>query len=202
MKNNSYLLEKNSLSSLSDGIFAISITILILNITPNLAIDSVDQNTIILNLLKNLSNCFLGFFIIFSFWITHTHQIKYINKIDNGFLWISALELFLITLVPFSVSFINNHSELILSNIFFNLNFILIALIFFWKIFYIRRNISNKILTASQFEISRNIALMTVFISFCSLILSFFVLSYSNLIYLSLPFLVKKIKNYELNSSK
>ena len=95
---------KGRLEAFSDAVFAIVITLLVLEIKiPE--IEHPDNVEEILHALKSVSHVFfswvISFFFVALMWLHH-HQIMHMaTKSDYGVVWINTILLFFVTLLPF-----------------------------------------------------------------------------------------------------
>lgn len=96
----------------SDAIFAIAITLLVLEIKlPN--IEEVQEHGIAGVLLRRIPN-FIGylisFFVTALFWKAHLNICKYTQKeVSNSFLWLNLWLLLFVVLMPFSTALYSNY---------------------------------------------------------------------------------------------
>ncbi|MBX9782549.1 MAG: TMEM175 family protein [Chitinophagaceae bacterium] len=99
------------IEALSDGVFAIAITILVFNLKDPIA--QVTSEKILWRSLKEvlptLLACFPGFVTLGIFWTGQSTQFNFIEKYDRNLNRISILFLFFVSLVPFSISLPGNH---------------------------------------------------------------------------------------------
>ncbi|MCX5997354.1 MAG: TMEM175 family protein [Chloroflexi bacterium] len=128
---------KNSLpgtkriEALADGIFAIAMTLLVLNLSFPL-VESSPQS-----LLKMLSGQVadflsygLSFILLAIFWIMHHQQFHYIQSTDSKHLWINIFILMFVALVPFSTSIIGDYGVNMIADVFFSSNILIIGFLF------------------------------------------------------------------------
>ncbi len=124
------------LDELSDGIFAIVMTILVFEIkTPDLGIgaSNMDLWIYIKNMLPSFFSYALGFAMLFTYWRAHHFFVSvYAKNINVRLTNINALFFLLVGLVPFSTSLLGRYSENQLAIIIFGLNTILIGLCLYW----------------------------------------------------------------------
>jgi uncharacterized membrane protein len=94
--------------SLSDGIFAFAITLLILNVV---VADGV-SNQGLANALAGLWPKYLAFLISFivigAYWVTHVRYLRFMRRCDSGLIWINLLFLLFIVMIPFSTSVLSS----------------------------------------------------------------------------------------------
>lgn len=123
--------ESARLEAFSDGIFAIAITLLVLDLITMLHPPS-DEGIIYMCL--HHWQAFLaftvGFITIMVCWINHHAAMVYVKAIDTPFVWITGFLLFVVTLIPFSTAVLAEYLETE-SNIalaVFGFNYILISI--------------------------------------------------------------------------
>lgn len=109
MSNNT--VDNDRLNTLVDGIFAIVLTLLVLDIrVPEVASEAalLDQLTA---LWPQFFSYVLSFFILGLFWLGHQLESHYIRKSDDVHLWLSLLFMMFIALVPFSSSLLGSYTN-------------------------------------------------------------------------------------------
>lgn len=97
--------EKNRLEALSDGVFAIAITLLIINV---LTVTNFTGGATHVPLATQLARAWptfvaylVGFLTILVCWINHHRVFFYVRATDTGLVWINGLQLALVSAVPF-----------------------------------------------------------------------------------------------------
>ncbi len=97
---------------LSDGVFAIVLTLLVLelrvpqlpeNVTPIVLWNKV------LALTPNFLSFLLSFMFISSLWFTHNQLFKLLEKVDNFILWFNNLLLLIVCFIPFPTALIGQY---------------------------------------------------------------------------------------------
>jgi uncharacterized membrane protein len=96
--------ETTRLETFSDAIFAIALTLLVLDIKIPEAISNSDMWVQIWQEWPIFLSYFLSFLIILIMWVNHHHLFRHIRKVDNPFLYINGLLLMFISLTPFPTS--------------------------------------------------------------------------------------------------
>lgn len=128
-------MKQTRLDQLSDGIFAIVMTILVFEIRIPEYVGIVNEPTLI-NSLVSMAPLFLSyllsFSLLFTYWRSH-HIIASVlaKNIDVQFSNINGVFLFLVALVPFSSHFLGNYLYSKTAVIFFALNIVLIGISLF-----------------------------------------------------------------------
>lgn len=99
------------IEALSDGVFAIAMTLLVLDIkVPGGEFQTeTELITAFLALLPKFLAYLLGFMTLGIFWVGHSMQYKFINKTDRHLTWMSIFFLMFISLLPFSTAFLSEH---------------------------------------------------------------------------------------------
>lgn len=111
-KNKNITKGTRRLEAFSDGVFAIAITLLVLELIENLHFQTGD------GLLKTCFNhwqsflaFFIGFVTILICWINHHVAFAYIKKVDTKLMWINGFLLFVVTLTPFPTAILAKYLE-------------------------------------------------------------------------------------------
>jgi uncharacterized membrane protein len=138
----STLIEKNRVESLTDGIFAFAMTLLVTSmILPRDAIATQTSGAALLTLLPDFYHYIIAFFVLAAFWMGHHEQFRQIHHIDGRFMIMNVIGLFFVTLVPFSTSFVGDYpSSDPIPTILFEFNLMVLGLIFALQWFYATRN--------------------------------------------------------------
>ena len=136
----SVLMGKNRVESLTDGIFAFAMTLLVTSmILPGDAVITRSSASALLTLLPDFYHYIIGFFVLAAFWMGHHEQFSRVHHIDNNFLYLNIIGLFFVTLVPFSTSFIGDYNADVIATCLFELNLMVLGLIFALQWWYATR---------------------------------------------------------------
>lgn len=88
----------------SDGVFAIAVTLLVLNLKIPVVPSKQADELLLQELVKQIPQ-FIGYIIAFLltglYWMIHHRLIRYIHRFDRRFLWQNTLILFFVSLLPF-----------------------------------------------------------------------------------------------------
>jgi uncharacterized membrane protein len=101
-------MNKARLETFSDGVLAIAITLLVLDIR----IPEVPYNQLgsaIVHILPKIISYILSFAIIGVYWIGHHYYFKHVRKTNGVFTWLNILLLMLIGFLPFPTSLIGEY---------------------------------------------------------------------------------------------
>ncbi len=129
-------MNHSRLDQLSDGIFAIVMTILVFEIRVPVLWGPIDNLGLWFEIKKQLPvflSYILSFSILFTYWRAHHFFVSlYAKNIDSMLTNINALFFMLISLVPFSASILGQYNKNELSVIIFGVHTILIGLSLYW----------------------------------------------------------------------
>lgn len=114
----------------SDAVFAIAITLLIIEIKVPV-LSEISTHGVLEALKEKIAEFFafvLSFTVIGQFWITHHRVFGYVTGYTNGLLWLNLHMLFWIVLVPFTSGFNAQHGNLDIVWIIYSFNLFMIGL--------------------------------------------------------------------------
>ncbi len=123
----------------SDAVFAIAITLLVIEIRVPEIHKSDNFNSDLIQVLKEKTPEFFGFILSFAvigqFWVSHHRLFGYIESYNGTLLWLNLHMLFWIVLVPFSSSLNSRYGGSDFVWMCYSLNMFMIgmALYFIWK---------------------------------------------------------------------
>ena len=98
----------------SDAVFAIAITLLVLNIeVPDIPPDLVSEELPgrLLDLWPNLLSYVLSFLVILMFWTAHHSIFRPIKSYDRGLIWLNSLFLMFIAFLPFPTALLGAYPD-------------------------------------------------------------------------------------------
>ena len=124
-------LTTSRIETLGDGVFAIAMTILVLNLkTPlNLDIEALPQ--IMTDLWPQIISYFLSFIALGSLWIAHHNQYHWIQFSNRKFLWINIFFFSFVCLIPFTTTLLQTHQNKQLAVIAFGINYVICLLLLY-----------------------------------------------------------------------
>jgi uncharacterized membrane protein len=104
-------LSTNRLEAFSDGVFAVAITLLVLNL-------QVPQINSVSELVPRLSELWpkllsyaLSFVLVGIYWVAHHNTFHYIQRSDRNLLWLNILLLMCIVFLPFPTALLGQYPE-------------------------------------------------------------------------------------------
>ena len=115
--------------ALTDGIFAIIMTLLVLDIqVPKLAADELLRTAFLLDVWPNVVVFVISFVLTGMYWVAHRDMFNLVRGVDRGLVWLNILFMLPVALVPAAAALLGaySHNQLALS--IYGLLFVLIAL--------------------------------------------------------------------------
>ena len=101
-------MTKNRLEACSDGVFAIVITLLVLDIKLPEG-NSAGLSHALLESLPRIAAYVMSFAIIGLYWISHHRSFDMIAKVDGTILWLNLLLLLLVSFIPFPTALLGRY---------------------------------------------------------------------------------------------
>lgn len=124
------ILKVSRLESLTDGTFAIAMTILILNLNvPDEAYITSLPTFFSTNILLKLFIYAGSFIILGTLWIGMHFQIGFLDRVNRPYLWTHIFYLMIVCVVPFSASLFAAHPNNVIAISFFAVNLLCASLI-------------------------------------------------------------------------
>jgi uncharacterized membrane protein len=201
----SLLMEKNRMESLTDGIFAFAMTLLVTSlILPGDAIPSKSSGSALLSLLPDFYHYIIAFFVLAAFWMGHHEQFSRVHHIDNNFLHLNIIGLFFVTLVPFTTSFIGDYDSDIIATCLFELNLMILGLIFSLQWVYAARNhrLISPEYPVSDIRRRLNRGLVIPVISLAGIVITVLGVGSSTMIYMTSPVMSYIVDRYAQKDSR
>jgi len=102
-------MNKNRLEAFSDGVFAIVITLLILDVKLPLHVDYDHLGDAILAIMPKILSYGYSFIIIGLYWVSHHNISRFMVKIDRVVIWLNILLLLFVSFIPFPTSLMGEY---------------------------------------------------------------------------------------------
>jgi uncharacterized membrane protein len=105
--------ELERLIFLSDGVFAIAMTLLAVELAlPEVASDNTaDLGQRLIALGPRYLSYALSFLVIASYWRSHQRTFRYVVRLDSRFVWLNLVLLLCIAFLPFPTSVLGNYAD-------------------------------------------------------------------------------------------
>src|SRR5689334_5330888 len=129
-------MNKSRLETFSDGVFAIVITLLVLNIS----LPEVDKEHLpqaLLQIMPKLFSYLISFCLIGLYWLGHHFYFERIKKVDGTFLWMNMVLLLFISVLPFPTSLLGKYPFESITLIIYGANLLAVNIISFIMLRYI-----------------------------------------------------------------
>ena len=130
-------MNKGRLEAFSDGVFAIVITLLILDINiPD--VQAIALPAALVNLLPQLLTYILSFFIVGLYWHLHHQVATQIKLIDEAFIWLNLVWLLFVSVLPFPTALLGRYPLQPIPLTIYGINLILVNVTGFVILVYFR----------------------------------------------------------------
>jgi len=189
-------LTLNRIEALTDGIFAIVMTLLVLSLDLPQKVELLNQTEIRIFLHSQWHDLYiymLSFMILAKFWTAHHSQFSHLKATNPTHLWLNIVFLMFAALLPFTSDLAGELPVYWMSQMPFHLNMFLISITFLMSWQYASKD--NRLLKDDVTEtfvryISYK-AWVTPLVSIFCMYMAFVIPMYSSLPYLSIPIIHK-----------
>ena len=131
-------MNKSRVETFSDGVFAIVITLLILDVhIPEASYAELPHA--LLSVVPKLASYFLSFAVIGLYWVGHHYYFRFIKKVNNVFVWLNLFLLLLVSLLPFPTSLLGTYPFQPIPMLIYGINLLALNLFSLVMLYYIRR---------------------------------------------------------------
>ena len=122
---------KERVEALADGIFAVAMTLLVIELKLPERSTVLSQWDLIVSVAKLRPQFIawtISFFVLAIFWFTHHRQFQYVRIVDVKLLWLNILYLSFVSLMPFSSALAGEYSRMLFSQIIYSGNITMLAI--------------------------------------------------------------------------
>ena len=188
-------LTTRRLEALTDGIFAISMTLLVLTLDLGDMVSGLTHaklHQLLLAQIPKFYNYALSFVLLAIFWILHHQQFHYIKRTEHRHLWINIFILMFVALIPFSTSVLGDYSGDWMADVLFALNLFVLGMLFSLNWHYSTKDfrlIEGK-LEKRHIELGKRRGLVTPLVALLAILTAFVFPSYSPYVYLLIPIIL------------
>ncbi len=130
-------MKPGRIEALSDGIFAIVMTLLVLEL--KVPLHSLSLSRDLLDLWPKVLAFVISFAILGIYWTSHHIQFIFIKKSNFNHMWLNMIFLLFVCLVPFSAALLGEYPLAQLPQIIYGLNLVACALSAYIQWYYARR---------------------------------------------------------------
>lgn len=131
----SHGLSSGRITALVDGVFAIVLTLLILDIKAPTATSEPELIHGLMKLAPRLFSYTISFVILGIFWFGHHMEYHYIRRSDRILIWLNLLFLMCIAFIPFSASLLGEYLQYRVAAMIYGLNLLAAGVVryFHWR---------------------------------------------------------------------
>jgi len=136
-------LNSQRIEAISDGVFAIALTLLILDIKIPISVAIKSEKELLsafINLTPRLISYFLSFMTLGIYWSAHSSQFHYITKSDRHLNWINLFFLLFVSIIPFTTAFLSEFITFKFAIVIYWLNLFLLGIMLALNWRYAKRN--------------------------------------------------------------
>ena len=141
------------IEAFSDGVFAIVVTLLVLELKVPVLEDHVSVSELahhLVELMPKFLNWLISFIIVCKFWLNHHHVFGLARHADYGFVWLNSIFLMGQSFIPFPTARAGEYADNPLAVSAFGIMFTINALMFLALHAYVVRRLIKPELTAQQ----------------------------------------------------
>ena len=201
------LYSTRRIEALSDGVFSIAMTLLVLDLSVASLGDITTNQQLLSALNSELSTNFVSFIISFlllgSMWAVHARQFDSIKYADRQLMTINNIRLLAVVLIPFTTSLAGRYPEIALATVLFPIDFMILTIISSWQWnyatskpeLYDKKELPEK--TIKYLKIRNKIFAS---IAFIVVILSLFIGSWAFLLFIPGSFITMKVATSKIKS--
>ena len=160
--------EKNRLEALIDGIFAVALTLLVLDLKLPEGADFASSSALwdrLIALERHFAIYVITFAVIGIKWVGHHLQFHYVRYTDRRLIWINLLYLLLISFLPFATDMVGDHEDLVLPIEIYGVTLLAVSGVSYLHIVYLTRHphlASPELTPAAVVLIKRRVVLFAL----------------------------------------
>ena len=196
-------MTKNRLEAFSDGVFAIVITLLVLDIKlPEKELSSEKELVgMLFEAIPNIATYAFSFLVVGVFWIAHHRLFAFVKKVDHFLLWSNVFYLMAVALIPYPAAILAKYPLYATSIVIYATNLLMCGLYHFIFLHYLNRNPTvaenfyNKEVAVQAFKLSIIGPICyssAIIVAFINPIWSFFFLFFALIYYIFLANMISK----------
>jgi uncharacterized membrane protein len=187
-------MSKHRIEMLVDGIFAVAMTLLVLDIKMPETVTYASEADLwrkIVSLEHAMASYVVSFLMLSVYWVAHHFHFHFIERTDRGLLWINLYLLLCITLVPFTTDLLGDNVQLHLPALLYGVNLLLVAAAFIAQAEYLARHgqLASPALDSHAITLLRRRAWLMTIIPAVSMAMAFYSPRLALYLYLTLPLL-------------
>jgi uncharacterized membrane protein len=172
-------LKTNRIEALTDGIFAIVMTIMIVGLGELMKFDKSakedDYHRLFTGMWGDFASYAISFMLLGVLWLAHHWQFQYISYVDPPLVFINITWFMFICLIPFSTMMLGDHPDFFAPVVAFEFNILIVFLILYaqWAYATKRKHLVAPSLDAKTISQQRNIVLTLIVITLSAIAISY-----------------------------
>jgi uncharacterized membrane protein len=193
-------MEKNRLEAFSDGVFAIVITLLILNIKlPD--VDYAHLGNALSDLLPSVGIYAISFILIGLYWVFHHTSMIYLKKVNGLILWLNIFLLLFVSFLPFPAMLMAKYPLTPIPIVVYGTNLLLANGVGYLLLWVLGRNedLRTEKLTEAVLQVRKRVYIVVNFLYICAIGLGFVHPALSIAIFVGIVFVLIQRHMKEMN---
>lgn len=187
-------LDPGRLATLTDGIFAIAMTLLVLN----LQVPRIPENQVgsklpheLFTLWPKVLGFVLSFVVVGVYWVGHHNQFHYIRRLDRTFIWINIGFLLFVAFVPFTAAVLGEYVHQQIAVAIYGLNLVAVGAMLYvvWRYATTSHRLVDEDLSPLVIRVGGQRTLVGVGVYLLAVIVSFISTWLSVVLYILVPVL-------------
>jgi len=188
-------LSTSRIEALTDGVFAIAMTLLVLNFevpNPMEGRGAMELHRTLATLWPNFLHYVESFLILAIFWIKNHQQFHFIKHSDSKLLWLNITSLLFVCLIPFTTSLVSDYGNMPIAAIVFEGNMLVAGLAYYllWRYATKDRRLVDSNVDDRVITVYRRSSLVTPLISLAAIAVSIFHPRVGTSLYFLIPFIL------------
>ena len=135
----SYAIPIARIETLTDGVFAIAMTLLVLRVGVDSGLDSGELRHALREQWPRYVSYILSFLVLGVYWMAHQGQLGYIQRADRTFAWITLVFLGFVAFVPFTAGILGEYRDEQMAIVLYGGNLIAIGILLLTLYWYATR---------------------------------------------------------------
>ncbi|RPJ52356.1 MAG: DUF1211 domain-containing protein [Methanobacteriota archaeon] len=136
---NDRVFGKSRIEALTDGIYAIAMTLLAISLNEPLPRGGISpiSDPLLIELVPQIVHYFISFLLLAVFWWSHHERFHAMRSIDRPLIWMNIASLAFVALVPFSTDIVSDDPANLHVAVIFEVNLLLIGILSWWQWYYL-----------------------------------------------------------------
>lgn len=197
-------ITKSRIEALSDGVFAIAMTLLVLDLL--IPENSENLNATLYSYLPKLESYFITFAVSGVYWLQHQLQFDVVKRASRSLVWINILFLMFVALIPATTMLLMRYSDQTIAAVIYASNLFLVGAVLFMQWIYLT---NQPELLDHTSERVKNFKLILILVNpvlcLVAIVIAFINPQYSTTVYYLIPiifyFLRRKMSNPNMTQS-